>query len=161
MRLESQEMPSSTKKAMQKSNTKKKKKRRMSTDRDDDDNPLAEQQSIIIVCDTCSNHIGRMHRGDNDDASSIIKDTFSFRLDAVDRYYFGSGDLRVLPPPDNASGGDHQDVKQEDAKNNTDVDRMKQDLDDVKKTVAEMQQELSLHRKKLAQYDALLSESAD
>lgn len=168
MRLESQEMPSSTTKAMQKKKkTKTNKKRRMSTDRDDDDS-LAEQQSIIIVCDTCSNHIGRMHRGDNDDdASSIVKDTFSFRLDAVDRYFFGSGDLRVIPPPppDNASAGDHDqdsiEEEDEDTKNNTEVDRMKQDLDDVKKTVAKMQEELSLHRKKLAQYDALFSESAD
>mmetsp|Transcript_9107 Transcript_9107/g.18071 ORF Transcript_9107/g.18071 Transcript_9107/m.18071 type:complete len:237 (-) Transcript_9107:108-818(-) len=170
VRLESQEMPSSTTKAMQKKKTKKtNKKRRMSTDNDDDS--LAEQQSIIIVCDTCSNHIGRMHRGDNDDASSIVKDTFSFRLDAVDRYFFGSGDLRVIPPPpaaDNASGGDHhqdsieEEEEEEDTKNNTEeVDRMKQDLDDVKKTVAKMQEELSLHRKKLAQYDALFSESAD
>eukprot|EP00889_Picochlorum_renovo_P008410 jgi/Picre1/35440/NNA_002902.t1 len=163
VRLESQEMPSSTTKAMQKKKKTKKtnKKRRMSTDNDDDS--LAEQQSIIIVCDTCSNHIGRMHRGDNDDASSIVKDTFSFRLDAVDRYFFGSGDLRVIPPPAaavNGSGGDHQDSI-EDTKNRTEVDRMKQDLDDVKKTVAKMQEELSLHRKKLAQYDALFSEAAD
>ncbi|KAI8108893.1 hypothetical protein M9435_005310 [Picochlorum sp. BPE23] len=169
VRLESQEMPSSTTKAMQEKK-KTNKKRRMSTDRNDDnDDSLAEQQSIIIVCDTCSNHIGRMHRGDNDDASSIVKDTFSFRLDAVDRYFFGSGDLRVIPPsaPDNASAGDHhqdsiEKEEEEDTKNSTEeVDRMKQDLDEVKKTVAKMQEELSLHRKKLAQYDALFSEAAD
>ena len=148
MRLETQESPSSNMKKQSKQHQQKKKQKKTRMNESDD------EQTIMILCDTCSTNIGRMYRGD-DEASSTVKDAFSFRLDAVERYYFGSGDLRVIPPPESPEDDD-ENTEDEDIHTH-DVGRIKKDLDDVKKTVGKLQQELSLHRKKLAQYDALLS----